>query len=74
VVDDDVLRLEDLPAVLRSRVAAAAGHARTASVEREGVGYRVRAQSGDSLVDMYLEVRADGSVEEHTTVTGPPEQ
>jgi hypothetical protein len=72
VVDDDVLRLEDLPAVLRARVQAAAGHARRASVEREGAGYR--AQSGDSLVDMYLEVRADGSVEEQTSVTGLSEQ
>jgi len=44
-------------------VQAAAGHAATSSVEREGAGYRVWARPDDSLLDTYLKVRVDGPVE-----------
>jgi hypothetical protein len=47
-------------------VRAAAGHAAEVEVVPEGAGYRIRAISGDTRVEMYLELRPDGSVEERT--------
>lgn len=32
----------------------------------DGAGYRISAVSGDALVEMYLAMRSDGSVEERT--------
>jgi hypothetical protein len=62
----DTTPLEELHPELRSRVEAAAGHAAEVEVVPEGPGYRISAVSGDMAVDMYLEMRPDGSVEERT--------
>jgi hypothetical protein len=62
----DTTPLGDLPPELRSRVGAAAGHAAEVEVVPEGTGYRISAVSGDTAVEMFLEVRPDGSVEERT--------
>jgi hypothetical protein len=62
----DTTPLGDLPPELRSRVRAAAGHAAKVEVVPEGAGYRISAVSGDTAVEMYLEMRPDGSVEERT--------
>lgn len=62
----DARSLERLPPELRSRVRAAAGHTATVEVAPEGDGYRIWAVSGDTGVEMYLEMRPDGSVEERT--------
>jgi hypothetical protein len=47
-------------------VRAGAGHAAEVEVVPEGAGYRISAVSGDTAVEMYLELRPDGSVEERT--------
>ena len=57
---------EDLHPELRSRVRAAAGQAAEVEVIPDGAGYRISAVSGDTAVEMYLEMRPDGSVEERT--------
>jgi hypothetical protein len=64
----DTTPLEDLHPELRSRVRAAAGHAAEVEVIPDGAGYRISAVSGDTAVEMYLEMRPDGSVEERTQV------
>jgi hypothetical protein len=62
----DTTPLEELHPELRSRVRAAAGHAAAVEVAPEGAGYRISALSGDTVVEMYLEMRPDGSVKERT--------
>src|SRR5262245_24070607 len=62
----DTTPLGELHPELRSRVRAAAGHAAEVEVVPEGPGYRISAVSGDTALDMYLEMRPDGSVEERT--------
>jgi hypothetical protein len=64
----DTTPLGELHPELRSRVSAAAGHAAEVEVVPEGAGYRISAVSGDTTLDMYLEMRPDGSVEERTQV------
>jgi hypothetical protein len=62
----DTTTLGELHPELRSRVRAAAGHAAEVEVVPAAAGYRIAAVSGDTAVDMYLEMRPDGSVEERT--------
>jgi hypothetical protein len=62
----DTTPLGELHPELRSRVRAAAGNAPEVEVVPEGAGYRISAVSGDTALDMYLEMRPDGSVEERT--------
>src|SRR5215472_10810707 len=62
----DTTPLGELHPELRSRVRAAAGHAAKVEVVPEGAGYRIFAVSGDTALEMYLEMRPDGSVEERT--------
>jgi hypothetical protein len=71
-VRSDTTPLRELPPELRLRVRAAAGHATEVHVIPEGTGYRISALSGDTAVEMYLEMRPDGSVEERTHTTTVP--
>jgi hypothetical protein len=68
----DTTPLGDLPPELRSRVRAAAGHVAEVEVVPEGAGYRISALSGDTAVEMYLDVRPGGSVEERTQLLHRP--
>jgi hypothetical protein len=58
--------LGELHPELRSRVRAASGHAAEVEVVPEGAGHRISAVSGDTALEMYVEMRPDGSVEERT--------
>ena len=61
----DITSVADLPPELRARVRAAAGHAADVEVVPEGAGYRICTVSGDTVVEMYLEMRPDGSVNDN---------
>jgi hypothetical protein len=70
----DTTPLEELHPELRSRVRAAAGHATGVEVLPDALGYRISAVSGDTALDMYLEMRSDGSVEERTQLRQSPQR